>query len=168
MTPSIRTCRGYAVLAQDVLDQLSARHAFGWPDETPRRDVDLDACCRHFQLNPGAMGEDLFAGFGLLPRRPPTSGSTPGFATSGRRPTNGRPPRSARASNRLMLIFQVGLCLAGRRLPMSFRSIEPRKPASVDRGRAARGTRHGPCRPCYVLAMAARLRTGLRDGAGDS
>jgi hypothetical protein len=43
--------RGYAVLAEDILRQLAARRAFGWPEETPAPPVDVEACARHFKLN---------------------------------------------------------------------------------------------------------------------
>jgi hypothetical protein len=42
--------RGYAVLAQDVLNQLGERRAFGWPS-SPVPAVDLEACSRHFQID---------------------------------------------------------------------------------------------------------------------
>jgi hypothetical protein len=43
--------RGYAALAQDMLDQLARRRAFGWPEgaEVPR--VDAGASARHFGLD---------------------------------------------------------------------------------------------------------------------
>jgi hypothetical protein len=43
--------RGYTALAQDLLNQLRARRAFGWPDgiEAPR--VEADACARHFGID---------------------------------------------------------------------------------------------------------------------
>jgi hypothetical protein len=44
--------RGYAALAQDLLEQLRARHAFGWPDGTETPPVEADACARNFGLNP--------------------------------------------------------------------------------------------------------------------
>jgi hypothetical protein len=49
--------RGYAALAQDLLDQLGRRRAFGWPEgvEVPR--VDADACARHFQLDAARWAE---------------------------------------------------------------------------------------------------------------
>jgi hypothetical protein len=43
--------KGYAALAEDLLDQLVARSAFGWPTGTPVPLVDVEACYRHFQLD---------------------------------------------------------------------------------------------------------------------
>jgi hypothetical protein len=42
---------GYAALAQEVLDHLGARRAFGWPPSAPVPVVDLETCSRHFQLS---------------------------------------------------------------------------------------------------------------------
>ncbi len=49
--------RAYAAPAQDVLDQLARRRAFGWPDgaEAPR--VDADSCARHFGLDASRWAE---------------------------------------------------------------------------------------------------------------
>jgi hypothetical protein len=43
--------RGYAILAEEILRQLAARRAFGWPVGTPAPPVDVEACARHFKLN---------------------------------------------------------------------------------------------------------------------
>ncbi len=43
--------RGYLALAQEVLDQLYARRAFGWPDGVPAPVVDPDECAAHFGLD---------------------------------------------------------------------------------------------------------------------
>jgi hypothetical protein len=43
--------RGYAALAEDLLKQLGARRAFGWPAETPIPVVDVEGCLRHFHLD---------------------------------------------------------------------------------------------------------------------
>jgi hypothetical protein len=43
--------RGYAALAEEVLNQLSTRRAFGWPEATPVPVVDLESCSRHFQID---------------------------------------------------------------------------------------------------------------------
>ncbi len=43
--------RGYAVLAEEILHQLAARRAFGWPEGMPAPPVDVETCARHFQLN---------------------------------------------------------------------------------------------------------------------
>ncbi len=45
------TFRGYLALAQNVLDQLKARRAFGWPDATPSPVIDPNECARHFGLD---------------------------------------------------------------------------------------------------------------------
>jgi len=42
---------GYAALAEDAINQLGARHAFGWPAATPVPVVDVEACLRHFGIN---------------------------------------------------------------------------------------------------------------------
>lgn len=43
--------RGYVALSQDLLNQLQARRAFGWPEgvETPK--VPIDECARHFGMD---------------------------------------------------------------------------------------------------------------------
>jgi lysophospholipase L1-like esterase len=43
--------QGYAILAEELLAQLGARRAFGWPESTPVPYVDLEGCARHFQLD---------------------------------------------------------------------------------------------------------------------
>jgi hypothetical protein len=43
--------RGYAALAEDVLNQLGERRAFCWPQAAPVPFVDVEACARHFQLD---------------------------------------------------------------------------------------------------------------------
>jgi tetratricopeptide (TPR) repeat protein len=43
--------RGYAAIAQDLLDQLRARRAFGWPEGIGPPRIELDACARHFGLD---------------------------------------------------------------------------------------------------------------------
>jgi hypothetical protein len=43
--------RGYAALAQDLLDQLGRRRALGWPDGVAVPRVDPAACARHFGLD---------------------------------------------------------------------------------------------------------------------
>ena len=42
---------GAIALAQDVLEQLRARRAFGWPESTPVPQIELDECARHFELD---------------------------------------------------------------------------------------------------------------------
>jgi tetratricopeptide (TPR) repeat protein len=42
---------GYIALAEDLMIQLRARHAFGWTDEKAVPAIDADACVRHFDLN---------------------------------------------------------------------------------------------------------------------
>ncbi len=44
------TFRGYVALAQDVLNQLRARRAFGWPGGREAPVIDADECARHFKL----------------------------------------------------------------------------------------------------------------------
>jgi len=43
--------QGYAALAADVINQLGARCAFGWPEATPVPVVDVEACHRHFGID---------------------------------------------------------------------------------------------------------------------
>jgi tetratricopeptide (TPR) repeat protein len=43
--------RGYAALAEEILNQLGTRRAFGWPTDRPIPVVDCEACTRHFQLD---------------------------------------------------------------------------------------------------------------------
>ena len=43
--------RGYAALAEDLLNQLGVRRAFGWPSSSPVPAIDLESCCRHFQID---------------------------------------------------------------------------------------------------------------------
>lgn len=43
--------RGYAALAQDLLDQLRARRALGWPDGVEPSPIEIDACARHFGMD---------------------------------------------------------------------------------------------------------------------
>jgi tetratricopeptide (TPR) repeat protein len=43
--------RGYAALAEDILNQLASRRAFGWPADRPVPVVDCEACIRHFQID---------------------------------------------------------------------------------------------------------------------
>jgi hypothetical protein len=42
---------GYAALAEDLLRQLQARRAFGWPSHVPAPAVDPESCALHFQLD---------------------------------------------------------------------------------------------------------------------
>jgi tetratricopeptide (TPR) repeat protein len=43
--------RGYAALAEEVLNQMCARRAFGWPMAAEVPVVDIEACVRHFQID---------------------------------------------------------------------------------------------------------------------
>jgi hypothetical protein len=43
--------RGYAILAEQILHQLAARRAFGWPEGVPAPLLDLEACARHFRID---------------------------------------------------------------------------------------------------------------------
>jgi tetratricopeptide (TPR) repeat protein len=43
--------RGYTVLAEEILRQLAARRAFGWPAEMRAPPVDVETCARHFQMD---------------------------------------------------------------------------------------------------------------------
>lgn len=43
--------RGYAILAEEILHQLAARRAFGWPAGVSAPLLDLEACARHFQID---------------------------------------------------------------------------------------------------------------------
>jgi hypothetical protein len=49
--------RGYAALAQDLLDQLRARRAFGWPEGAGTPLIDVEACARHFAMNADRWAE---------------------------------------------------------------------------------------------------------------
>jgi hypothetical protein len=49
--------RGYVALAQDVLNQLRARRAFGWHQLTEAPQVDVGACARHFRLDASRWAE---------------------------------------------------------------------------------------------------------------
>lgn len=49
--------RGYAALAQDLVEQLRARRAFGWPDEVALPPIDVGACARHFAMDPDRWAE---------------------------------------------------------------------------------------------------------------
>ena len=42
---------GYVALAQDILEQLHQRRAFGWPESTPVPRIELEECPRHFELD---------------------------------------------------------------------------------------------------------------------
>jgi len=44
--------RGYAALAEEIINQLATCRAFGWPADRPVPVVDSEACIRHFQLDP--------------------------------------------------------------------------------------------------------------------
>jgi Tetratricopeptide repeat len=45
--------RGYAALAEEIINQLGSRRAFGWPADRPVPVVDCEACIHHFQLDAG-------------------------------------------------------------------------------------------------------------------
>jgi hypothetical protein len=45
------TLIGTIALAQDILRQLKARRAFGWPESMPLREIELADCARHFKLD---------------------------------------------------------------------------------------------------------------------
>jgi tetratricopeptide (TPR) repeat protein len=49
--------RGYAALAQDLLDQLHARRAFGWREGTIPPSIDVEDCARHFALDANRWAE---------------------------------------------------------------------------------------------------------------
>jgi len=44
---------GYVALAQDVLEQLQHRRAFGWPETAPVPRIDPGRCALHFELDAG-------------------------------------------------------------------------------------------------------------------
>jgi hypothetical protein len=48
---------GYVALAQDLLEQLHARRAFGWPTETPVPRIDLAECADQFGLDAAKWSE---------------------------------------------------------------------------------------------------------------
>ena len=43
--------KGAIALAQDILEQLRARRAFGWPESTPVPHIELEECARAFELD---------------------------------------------------------------------------------------------------------------------
>jgi hypothetical protein len=45
--------RGYAALAEEILNQLGLRRAFGWPAGRPVPVVDPEACIHHFPIDAG-------------------------------------------------------------------------------------------------------------------
>src|SRR6185369_826702 len=45
------TLDGYVAIAQDLLEQIRARHAFGWPDSTPVPKLDPVECAMQFKLD---------------------------------------------------------------------------------------------------------------------
>ena len=49
--------QGYVALAEDLMIQLRARDAFGWPDEKPVPPIDAEACARHFDLSAARWAE---------------------------------------------------------------------------------------------------------------
>ncbi|MBX6313197.1 MAG: hypothetical protein IRY99_09825 [Isosphaeraceae bacterium] len=51
------TLRGYLALAQDLLNQLAARRAFGWPAGRPAPTIDPDECAAHFGLDRGVWAD---------------------------------------------------------------------------------------------------------------
>ena len=46
---------GMVVLAQDILEQLHRRRAWGWPGSTPVPRIDLAECARHFGIDPAFL-----------------------------------------------------------------------------------------------------------------
>ena len=48
---------GYVALARDLLDQLRARRAFGWPEGTAVPSVEAEACARHFGIDAGRWAD---------------------------------------------------------------------------------------------------------------
>jgi tetratricopeptide (TPR) repeat protein len=48
---------GYVALSQDLLNQLRARRAFGWPADAPTPSVDVDDCARHFGMDANRWDE---------------------------------------------------------------------------------------------------------------
>lgn len=49
--------RGYAALAQDLLDQLASRRAFGWPEGARPSPVDANECIRQFGIDSDRWAE---------------------------------------------------------------------------------------------------------------
>lgn len=47
--------RAYVALAQDVLDRLARRRAFGWPEGRPAPVIDPDECAAHFGVGPAQV-----------------------------------------------------------------------------------------------------------------
>jgi len=48
---------GYATLAENLLQQLGKRWAFGWPADCPVPVVDLEICARHYNIGPERLQE---------------------------------------------------------------------------------------------------------------
>ena len=48
---------GTVALAQEILDQLGRRRAFGWHESTPVPRIELEDCARHFALDPARWAE---------------------------------------------------------------------------------------------------------------
>ncbi len=48
---------GTVALAQEILDQLGRRRAFGWPESTPVPRIELEDCARHFALDAARWAE---------------------------------------------------------------------------------------------------------------
>jgi hypothetical protein len=48
---------GTVALAQEILEQLHRRRAFGWPAATPAPRIDLEDCARHFGLDTARWAE---------------------------------------------------------------------------------------------------------------
>ncbi len=49
--------RGYVALGQDLLKQLRARRAFGWPEGVEAPEVPIDECARHFGIDRAKWAE---------------------------------------------------------------------------------------------------------------
>ena len=59
---------GYVALAQDILEQLQHRPAFGWPASTPVPRIQLKECANHFELD-AAKWSDVCQRSGSFYRR---------------------------------------------------------------------------------------------------
>jgi hypothetical protein len=92
----------YLALAQDALDQLAARRAFGWPEGVPAPRIDPEECARHLGLDSARWAEicdlsgryaQFFGGARFDPRE--AEAKSERFRQAARRIESGVPPEEA-------------------------------------------------------------------------